>query len=72
MSAEKLPDTFEVKPTRIGQRIHGAEVVTPAALAELRGRPLLVSVARAGPRGEIRGALSGMRFVEGRDFLCCA
>ena len=69
----KIPTHIvEVKPTRIGQRIHGAEVVTPEALAELRGRPLLVSVARAGPRGEIRAALSEMRFVEGRDYLCCA
>ena len=73
LAHNKVPTHIvEVKATRIGQRIHGAEVVAPEGLAELRGRPLLVSVARAGPRGEIRAALSGMRFVEGRDYLCCA
>jgi glycosyltransferase involved in cell wall biosynthesis len=63
---------IEVKPSRIGQRIHGAPVIPPAAVAALRGRPLVVSVARAGPRAEVRAALSQMEFVEGRDYVCTA
>ena len=62
----------EVKRTRLGQRIHGAAVVPPDAVARLRGRPLVVSVAREGPRTEIRRALSAMGFVEGRDYVCAA
>jgi glycosyltransferase involved in cell wall biosynthesis len=62
----------EVKRTRIGQRIHGAEVVPIEALERLRGLPVVVSVARAGPRAEIREAMARMGFVEGRDFVCAA
>ena len=63
---------LELHPGRIGQRIHGAPVVAPEALPSLPRRPLLVSVAGAGPRGEIREALAGMGFEEVRDFLCTA
>ena len=62
----------EVDPGRLGQRIHGAAVVPPDALRSLRGRPVIVSVARAGPRGEIRAAMAAMDFVEGRDYVCAA
>ncbi|MFN8060322.1 MAG: glycosyltransferase [Vicinamibacterales bacterium] len=62
----------EVKASRVGQRIHGAEVVRPEALARLRGRPVVVSVAFAGPRAEIRDRLARMAFVELRDFVCAA
>ena len=62
----------EVKPSRVGQRIHGAPVIPIAALASLRGQPIVVSVARIGPRSEIRAALASMRFVEGQDFVCAA
>jgi GT2 family glycosyltransferase len=62
----------EIKSGRLGERIHGAPVVPPAAVPELRGVPLIVSVARIGPRSEIRRALSGMGFVEGRDYVCAA
>lgn len=62
----------EVKRTRLGQRIHGADVIPPRALTALRGRPIVVSVARSGPRGEIRVALAAMGFVELRDFVCAA
>lgn len=62
----------EVKPSRIGERIHGAPVIPPEAVAPLRGQPLVVSVARAEPRTQIRLALAGMGFVEGRDYLCAA
>jgi glycosyltransferase involved in cell wall biosynthesis len=63
---------IEVKRSRIGQWIHGAPVVPVEALPALRGRPLIVSVARAGPRAEIRQALARACFVEGVDFVCAA
>ncbi|MCL4818651.1 MAG: glycosyltransferase [Vicinamibacteria bacterium] len=62
----------EVKPSRIGNRIHGAPVVSLEALPSLAGLRIVVSVARAGPRAEIRGALAALGFVDGRDFVCAA
>lgn len=62
----------EVKPTRLGQRIHGAPVIAPDALKPLRGSRVVVSVARVGPRHEIRRAMSAMGFVEGKDYVCAA
>jgi glycosyltransferase involved in cell wall biosynthesis len=62
----------EVKRTRIGQRIHGAPVIPPEDVRGLRGRPLVVSVARGGPRAAIRAALAGLGFVETRDYICAA
>src|SRR5919106_234774 len=62
----------EVKRTRLGQWIHGARVVSPEAMPSLRDRPLVVSVAREGPRTEIRCALAAMGFVEVRDYVCAA
>jgi glycosyltransferase involved in cell wall biosynthesis len=62
----------EIKRGRLGQTIHGAPVVPPEALPAMRGTPIVVSVAREGPRGEIRSALAQMGFVECRDYLCAA
>jgi glycosyltransferase involved in cell wall biosynthesis len=62
----------EVKRERIGQRIHGAEVIAHTRMAELRGRPIVVSVARIGPRTEVREALAMLGFVEGQGFVCAA
>ncbi len=62
----------EVKRSRIGQRIHGAPVIPIAELASIRGRPIVVSVARSGPRSEVRDALASLHFVEGADFVCAA
>ena len=62
----------EIKSSRLGQRIHGAPVVPPDAVPQLRGIPLIVSVARIDPRNQIRAALAGMGFVEGRDYVCAA
>jgi hypothetical protein len=63
---------IEVKPSRIGQLIHGAPVIPLERVPLVRGRPLVVSVARSGPRQEIRSALAKMNFVEGADFVCAA
>jgi glycosyltransferase involved in cell wall biosynthesis len=69
----KMPShIIEVKTSRIGHRIHGALVVPIEALSSLRGRPIVVSVAREGPRREIRQSLAAREFVEGRDFVCAA
>jgi len=62
----------EVKPTRIGKRIHGAPVIRPERLPALEPRPLVISVAHEGPRTEIRRDLTVMGFVEGRDYVCAA
>ncbi len=63
----------ELHPGRLGQRIAGAEVIAPEALA---GRadlpPIIVSVAGAGPRAEIRQKLTELGFGEGRDYVCAA
>jgi hypothetical protein len=57
---------------RIGQRIHGAEVIPPKALMRVPQRPIVVSVAGEGARSQIRGALSEMGFHEQADFVCAA
>lgn len=62
----------EIKKTRIGQRIHGAHVIAPDVLSTIGARPLVVSVAREGPRAEIRAALAALGFVEGKDYVCAA
>ena len=62
----------ELHPRRIGQRIHGAEVVSPDALRERARQMIVVSVAGAGPRAQIRAALREMGYAEPRDFVCTA
>lgn len=62
----------EVKTGRIGQRIHGADVVPHGGVAALRGSRIVVSVARPGPRAEIRGVLASLGFTEGTDYVCAA
>jgi glycosyltransferase involved in cell wall biosynthesis len=62
----------ELHPRRIGNQIHGAPVIAPEALAGLPRRPLVVSVAGAGPRERIRAALHRLGFEESIDFVCAA
>jgi len=62
----------ELHPGRLGQRIHGAAVVSPDALPTLRGRKLIASVAGASRRRQIRRALVRAGFDELRDFVCAA
>ena len=79
---DRFPEHIvDLHPRRIGQNIHGAPVIAPEALPELRrvtqrhdGKPIriLVSVAGSKPRSEIREALSAMHFKEGIDFVCAA
>lgn len=62
----------ELHPGRIGQRIAGADVIEPAKLTSVRRAPIVVSVAGAGPRGQIRRALEEMGYREVHDFVCAA
>jgi glycosyltransferase involved in cell wall biosynthesis len=62
----------ELHPGRVGQRIHGAPVVPPERLLEPPRTPLLVSVARSGPRRQIRQWLTARGFRETVDFICTA
>ncbi len=62
---------IDMHPRRIGNRIHGAPVVSPSALASLSGR-IVVSVAGEGPRALIRDALHALGRREGVDFICAA
>lgn len=62
----------ELHPGRLGNRIHGAEVVPPDSLPCLKKLPLLVSVAGAEPRNQIRDRLRTLGWVELRDYVCVA
>lgn len=62
----------ELHPRRLGNVIQGAAVVAPQVLRVLPRRPIVVSVAGAGPRAQIRAALRDMGFVETVDFVCAA
>jgi glycosyltransferase involved in cell wall biosynthesis len=62
----------ELHPRRLGETIHGAPVVRPEALPGLPRRPIVVSVAGAAPRAEIRAQLAALGFQELRDFVCAA
>lgn len=64
----------ELHPGRIGQRVAGAPVIHPEELAKLRPRPtrVVVSVASARARGEIRAAMTAAAFVEEQDYVFAA
>jgi glycosyltransferase involved in cell wall biosynthesis len=71
-SGKRPSHIIELHAGRLGNRIHGAPVVPPSELPHLPRRPVVVSVAGAGPRGEIRRALAAMGFSETRDYICAA
>jgi len=62
----------ELHPRRLGNTIHGARVIPRTDLAQLPRQPLLISVAGAGPRGEIRSYLNSIGFAETTDYICTA
>ena len=62
----------DVHAGRLGNVIHGAPVVPPAALADLPRLPLVASVAGEAARSEIRAALAALGWIETRDFVCAA
>lgn len=62
----------ELHEGRLGQTIHGAPVIPPEALPDLRPQRLLASVAGVEARTLIRTALRSWGFVELRDYVCVA
>lgn len=62
----------ELHPGRLGQTIHGARVVSPAALAALPRSRLVASVAGVEARRLIREHLHGLGYRELLDFVCAA
>jgi len=62
----------EVHPGRLGNVVSGAPFIAPDRLMEVPRLPIVVSVAGAGPRAEIRAALDGMGFRELVDYVCAA
>lgn len=73
----------ELDPRKIGQKIHGAEVISNEDLTPLAGRSVIVAVGALsrertdaspwrGAREEIRSQLRANGFEELRDFVCVA
>jgi hypothetical protein len=62
----------ELHPGRLGNRIHHAPVIRPEDLARVPREPVIVSVAGAQARQEIRQAMGLLGCVELRDFVCAA
>ena len=62
----------EVHPRRIGKVIQHAPVIEAHELKQLRHLPLVVSVAGAKPRQQIRDALKQMHFIEEKDYVITA
>jgi len=69
---KKPAHIVELHPGRIGQRIAGARVISPTELGALPRRPLIVSVAGATPRSQIRSALFELGYQDTIDFVCAA
>ncbi len=62
----------ELHPGRLGTEIQGAPVIPAEALAFRPREPVVVSVARQGPRSQVRAELAGLGYREIRDFVCAA
>jgi len=69
---KRATHVIEVHPGRLGNVIHGAPVVGPEVLASLAPLPVVVSVARSGPRNLIRAAMAEMGLRETVDYVCAA
>jgi cellulose synthase/poly-beta-1,6-N-acetylglucosamine synthase-like glycosyltransferase len=67
-----LSHVVEVDRRRLGSTVHGAPVIPPSALPEVPRQPIVVSVAGAEPRRQIRKAMTRMGFRELEDFVCAA
>ena len=62
----------DLDPRKIGQVIHGARVIAPEGIADVRNRYVVAAVAGAAARAEIRAALVAARLVEVNDFCAVA
>ncbi len=62
----------DLDPRKLGQEIHGVPVLSPKAAYRLRESLILGAVGKPGARDEIRSALLGFGWEEGRDFVAVA
>ncbi len=62
----------ELHPGRLGQLIAGARVIPPEHLPKVERLPIVVSVAGAAARRQIRDALAEMGFLDVTDFRVAA
>ncbi|HUF89933.1 MAG TPA: glycosyltransferase [Gemmatimonadota bacterium] len=62
----------ELDPRKIGKRIHGAPVVSPADIGAHAGAFCVAAVGQAGARDQIRQALTAAGWREGADFVAVA
>lgn len=62
----------DLDPRKIGQKIHGATVVAPAGVQEMKGALCLAAVGQSGARAAIREALRQMGWEELVDFVAVA
>jgi glycosyltransferase involved in cell wall biosynthesis len=73
LSYDKQPAYIvDLHPGRLGKTIHHAPVIPPETLPQVPRRPIVVSVAGAKARGEIRAAMAQMNFQELQHFVCAA
>lgn len=63
---------IELHAGRLGNRIHGAPVLPPEALASMPRQPLVASVAGDVARRDIRAFLATLGWAETHDFVCAA
>src|SRR5690606_8389321 len=62
----------DLDPRKIGQVVHGAPVIAPAAVNEFRGCYALAAVAGEIARAEIRASLSAAGWTEIEEFCAVA
>ena len=69
----RQPEAFvDLDPRKIGQTIHGAEVLSPAQVGGPQGRFCLTAVSGAPARAEIRSELANLGWLEMADFRAFA
>jgi hypothetical protein len=68
----RLRAFVDLDPDKIGQEIHGAPVIEPDGIARFTGAFCAAAVGQPGAREEIRAALAGRGWEEGRDFVAVA
>jgi hypothetical protein len=71
-SGVRIAAFAEVSPRKLGQQIHGARVLAPAAAARLSGPLHLLAVGQRGARRRMRSLARGLGLAEGLDFIAVA
>lgn len=71
-SGVRVAAFVEVAPRKLGQRIHGAPVLGPAAAGRLQGPLHLLAVGQQGARERLRAMARRVGLAEGRDFIAVA